>query len=490
MATALPSQELTIQDPGMGLAPSTDAAPVFVGGCTSGTANTVYSFGRISDVVETLGQGPLVEDVCFALQKAGGPIVAIKSATSVSASNTAVTPTRIGTSTGTITVAGTAADSYAVKVKIIASGTLGAGTFQYSLDGGRTYSPTITIPSGGTYALASTGLTLTFVPGAGAAYYDVGDVHAFSTTAASFNATDLSSVITALKTDGRLFPFIALCGDFGAAASGALVGAAFDTHLESFATLYKYVAGIMGAGFTTDAAGTASAWSSVTTKRYMRSYGKVWVASAKPLMGMGYVRKPVATVLAVRAMTELISTHLGRVKSGPISGIAPNSDEFGAAVDHDEYNSEGMDANGFATLRTWPGRKGWYITRGRIAAPVGSDFTDWHYRRCMDVACTVTQQTLLEYVNSTAIANADGTIAEGDARRIEGDTDAQLSIALLEPKNAEGNKGHVSAASAAVDRTNNALQSKTLQAQVSVRSLAYLEKQKILIGYVAAARTA
>jgi hypothetical protein len=490
MATALPSQSLTIQDPGMGLAPSTDAPPVFIGGCTSGTANAVYSFGRISDVVDTLGQGPLVEDVCFALLKAGGPITAIKCATSVSASTTAVTPARVGTSTGTITVAGTAADSYVVKVKIIAAGTLGAGTFQYSLDNGRTYSPTITIPAGGTYVLASTGLTLTFVAGAGPAYFDVGDVHAFSTTAASFNTTDLSTAITALKTDGRSFPFIHLCGDFGSAAAGALIGAAFDTHLESFATLYKYVAGIMGGGFTSDAATTATAWASVTTKRFMVSYGKAWVASAKPVMGLGYVQKPTSTLLAVRAMTEAISTHLGRVPTGPLGGIAPNDSTLGAAVNHDEYNAEGMDAAGFATLRTWPGRSGWYITRGRIKAPAGSDFAHWHYRRVMDVACTVTQQTLINYVNTGVVTNVDGSISEADARRIEAAADSQLSIALLEPPNAEGKKGHVSAARAAVDRTNNVAQSSTLQAQVSLRALGYLEKQAILIGYVAAVRSA
>jgi hypothetical protein len=52
-------------------------------------------------------------------------------------------------------------------VKISTSGELGTGAFQYSLDGGTTYSAAITIPAGATYALAPSGATVTFVPGAG-----------------------------------------------------------------------------------------------------------------------------------------------------------------------------------------------------------------------------------------------------------------------------------------------------------------------------------
>jgi Baseplate J-like protein len=79
--------------------------------------------------------------------------------------------TKTGTGTGSLTAAGqggispASASSYTVVIKIVTSGELGAGVFQYSTDGGVTYSGNVTIPSGGSYAVTTTGATVTFVSG-------------------------------------------------------------------------------------------------------------------------------------------------------------------------------------------------------------------------------------------------------------------------------------------------------------------------------------
>src|SRR5690606_14933508 len=70
-----------------------------------------------------------------------------------------------GTGTGALVASGVAAGSYDVVVRIVATGELGTATLQHSLDGGKNWSSTLTVPSGGTYALGSTGATLRFVPG-------------------------------------------------------------------------------------------------------------------------------------------------------------------------------------------------------------------------------------------------------------------------------------------------------------------------------------
>jgi limonene-1,2-epoxide hydrolase len=488
MTTNLPSQSLSIQDPGLGLAQSAGGAPVFIGGSSAGTAGAVQAFTRISDVIDALGDGPLVEDLCFAIQNAGGPVVGVKAATSVAAANSAVTTTRKGTSTGTVTVAGTALDSFTAKIKITTTGTTGAGAFQFTLDNGRTWSAAMTIPSGGTYVIPHTGITATFTPGIGAVYFEADDLFAFTTTAAAMNTTDLSGAITALKADGRAFEGIYLSGTAGTSSAAAVIGAAFDSHLESFATLYRYVHGMLDAGGWADAPGARTDWLSLTTKRYLPCYGSAWVASALPTMGKGYVKRSTMIQIATRAIKSLISTHLGRVADGPLPAMAPATSEFGAPVSWDEYVSEAMDAAGFATLRTWAGRSGYYVTQPRIKAPAGSDYTKLHRRRVMDRACTVVQGKLLDYANAGVRVNADGTIDEGDAKRIEAAVNADLRTALLEPFNAEGTKGHASAASCQVDRSNNVGSSETLQATVAIRSLGYLEKQVVLIGYVAASR--
>src|SRR4051812_2398672 len=65
---ATPSASMTVQDGGLGiLSPGAEGVTAKVGPCQSGTANTVYSFGDPKTVVDTLGQGPLAEAVCYCL---------------------------------------------------------------------------------------------------------------------------------------------------------------------------------------------------------------------------------------------------------------------------------------------------------------------------------------------------------------------------------------------------------------------------------------
>jgi hypothetical protein len=93
-----------------------------------------------------------------------------------------------GTGTGSLTAAGQGAISASVVVKISTSGELGTGAFQYSLDGGTTYSAAVTIPAGATYALAPSGATVTFVPGpvgAGTSFV-AGDTFSFATNVPNF----------------------------------------------------------------------------------------------------------------------------------------------------------------------------------------------------------------------------------------------------------------------------------------------------------------
>lgn len=488
----IPGQTLTIQDPGLGLAAELPTTPLFMGVSSSGTVGTIYSFSRAKDAIDTLGQGPLVEDLCYALSVAGGPIRAMRLTAGVAGSNGSVTKTALGSSTGTVTVAGTPNDSYEVVVRIVKTGTVGAGKFVYSLDDGRTFSDFITIPSGGTYVLPSTGLTLTFTPGAGPTFFEgtsitSGDRHEFDSAEPRVNATNITAGFTALLADTFVPAFIHLAGTFDTAANAALAAAALVTGTTNCFNAFRYVGAIQDAGADTNAT-TISGFSAVSSTRLMPGYGRVDIISQKPIVGLGFRRASVACVLAARAADALVSTHLGRVASGSIDGIPGPSTDFGSPVTHDEYLTEAMDVEGFATLRSWIGRSGYYITRGRIKAPPGSDYQRWEYRRVMDLASTVTHRTLQTFINSSVRTKADGTIDEADARKVEAAVNAQLSIALLEPLNAEGTKGHVSAAGFTVDRSNNILQSNTLQGNVAIQPLAYQEQQNILLGFVSATR--
>jgi len=98
--------------------------------------------------------------------------------------------TKTGTGTGSLSVSGVPLASYAIQILISTSGEPGAGQFQYSTDGGTTFSGAATIPST-PVAIGSTGVSVTFAAGpAGAGVsFIAGDLFAFAASVPTFPAT-------------------------------------------------------------------------------------------------------------------------------------------------------------------------------------------------------------------------------------------------------------------------------------------------------------
>lgn len=91
---------------------------------------------------------------------------------------------KAGTGTGNLSASGVAAAAYSVRIKIIATGGLGSGTFQYSTDGGGTYSATTTIPANGSYVVGATGVSVLFEAGPTGStdHFVAGDLYSFELT--------------------------------------------------------------------------------------------------------------------------------------------------------------------------------------------------------------------------------------------------------------------------------------------------------------------
>jgi hypothetical protein len=145
--------------------------------------------------------------------------------------------------TGSIALSGTPAAAYPkVIVKIVTAGELGAAQFQYSLDGGVTYSGTVTIPAApGAYVLGATGVTVTFVSGpAGAGTsFTVGDTFSFALAAPSLQVTVWT-------------------------ASGAL-RQLVEIEAQALASLSAQQAALAAAGLTTNATGS---WADLLGKQF------------------------------------------------------------------------------------------------------------------------------------------------------------------------------------------------------------------------------
>jgi len=373
-----------------------------------------------------------------------------------------------------VTVAGAAYDRYSVRVEITKTGTVAVGKFRYSLDGGTTFSEVLTIPSGGTYAIARTNLTLTFVPGAGAVFFELGDFHTFTCTAPLYSTANLATGITALLASPLQFTFGVLTGKHATASAAATMFAALDVHAASLATAFKYSRWIMDAGIDTTA-NVITAVLAISSTRVAMVYGDATLASSKSFTGWGNPTMGALVVAAGKAHDALPSTDIARVASGALTGVT--------AITHDEFRTEVLDEVKVSTLRTWQGRAGFYITNLRLKSPAGSDFLYFQHGRLMDIACDTVAKAQQMMSSISVRTNGDGTIDERDALRLEKPINAALSAELLEPDNAEGTKGHVSALQYQIRRDNNVQTTFTIRSKVAIRPLGYAKQLVTELGY-------
>lgn len=480
----IPNQTFTIRDPGLGVVGGQgENAFVFYGCSSTGTVNTVLGFGSTASIKDYFGQGPLPEAMIHALIVAGGGVVyGCRLTGSTAGAAGSVTKTAVGSSTGTVTVAGAAYDRYEVAIEIMTTGTLAAGEFRYSLDGERTFSETLTIPSGGTYAIDGTNLTLTFVPGAGAVYFQDGDFHRFTTTAPHYSTTEIALGITALTTYLTTTPElelngIVLVGRNATGSGAATIFGAMATHAATLAARYQFVGWIQDAGSADTESNVKTAFASVADQRGNIVYGDIDLPSGKPFAGFGAPKTSALVSVAARALASLISTDLARVASGPLKSVLELS--------RDEFSTPNLDAAKITSLRTVPLATGFFVTNGLMKSPSGSDFKHWQHRRVMDKACSVVARTQVNWLSMGVEVNEDGTIEESEAKRLEAIANEALKVALIDPKNAEGRPGHVSDFKYTINRTNNVLLSETVASTVAIRPLGYAKTLTTELGFSA-----
>ena len=458
----LPDVWFDIQDGSLGiLPPPTDNVSAKIGVASSGPINEIVSVTSLKQVQDTFGGGPLAEALATHLALSGAPVYAVRANPSVSGSIGSVAKT--GTGTGDLTITGSPNDAYSLIVKITRDGAnLAAGTaaFTYSLDGGDNYSPEIAIPTGGTYALPGTGLTLTFSNGSSGTSFVTGDTYSATTTAPAYTLTDLNNAITVLLNDPREWGWLHVVG-----AATPAVAAGVATRLQEAETQYRFAFALLEAQEDTDA-NLLAAWGNFADKRVAVAAGYVELAS--PLSGL--VQKRSAAWSASGRLAAIpVHEHLGRVNSGPVQGVV--------RLYRDEFAAPGLDPAGFTTMRTIIGRSGFYFTRGRIKAPQGSDFQFIENRRVMDRACRITRNAALRYLNDNVRVDGAGNIYEPDARAIEAYVEGQLIAGLVAP-------GHASAVQVTLKRDSNVLSTRSTTLTVRVRPLGYLEYIEADIGFV------
>jgi Protein of unknown function (DUF2586) len=469
-----PAITITELDGALGVTPeSAGKLLALVGPATAGPKNLPAAFARVKDVISTFTGGPLVEAGCHSIERYSRPVILVRTDASTAGSAGTLVTTGV-TGTSVVTLTGLPNDDYELALRVVKGGTIGVAgiTFQWSLDGGRTWSPLIALGTATTFPIPGAGgLTLNFAAGTLVA----GDAVTSRTSAPTWSAAELGAGLDALAASQLAWEIVEPVGPIdsnsfdtlelklAAMAAGGKYrawsgGARMPNAGESEATYFTALSGIFGSKASLHgelAAGACKLTSSVSGRKYKR---------------------PASYVIAAREAASSEEVNIADVNLGPLAGVSIR-DANGNPDEHDESLYPGLDDARFAVLRTWEGFPGVYVNRPRLFSPAGSDFQLMPHRRVLNLAHGSLRGFFIRRLNRPILVSAaTGFILEEEALEIEaGARKSMEAVLLAKPK--------ASAVQFALSRTDNLLSTKTLTGDARVVPLGYPEYINLTVGF-------
>jgi hypothetical protein len=267
-----------------------------------------------------------------------------------------------------------------------------------------------------------------------------------------------------------------LAGKNATAAGAATMAAALASHMAVLATRDSYARALIDMGTDTPSA-TSTAFASFSDTRVGVCYGDADISSLIGVAGNGTPRVPFLNAVAERAAVAGLSENLGRKMSGALRGVR--------AITHDEgANAQFSEAEKITTGRTYSSGGGFFITNGFLKSPAGSDFQYWDWGVTVDEICETIVDAQDPWILAKLRAKTDGTgqIDDMSAVRIETSVRAALKARISDPVNTEGERGHVSGLSYAVDRTNDFLATRIFRSSCAAVPLSPVEGIETTVG--------
>lgn len=487
--------ELTILDGGGAVVVPLASVQVVMGTCSSGSTAQVVATRNPNTLVNVFGYGPMVEAAAMTIA-AGGTALCLKTASNTPGASSTVAPfnaTGAGAATGTsvVTVTGVPYDTYYAKLLIVAGGTRGTAgiTFKISLDGGRSYGPTIALGTALTYNIPNTGATLNF----GVGTLVAGEYYLFKTTEPLWNTAGVQACMNALQASAYAITgwgSMHIVGDMSGSNCTTLqgflqtwqTGKIYSRAITSVRDASPAVATWTGSGETEAAwmSAVLTDYGSTAAKRVCVCAGHYNMSSKIPtsVCGLPKYRRPLSFALASRQVQIPAQRHAGRVKDGSLTEIV--TDPAGDAVDgfvyHDERLNPGFDGAKFCSVTTRIKKKGWWIKNPNLMSDTGSVFTLLPLGQVMDIACDIVNATGTEDINEDIRLNRNGTIFENEAIAIEKRMGQALKDNML-------SKNMISDFTVVVDRSVNVSTTSTVKVTVTIFARGYVLEEDIVIGF-------
>lgn len=323
---------------------------------------------KLDYIHDKLGLSPLADAVMDSIENGAEKIICIPVAPSVPGN---ISPGMINKAetSGDITLTGTPNNSFQVAVRITGKGALNVAAFQYSINGGYSYSDEASVPLSGEYELPDTGLKVTFTLADNQAF-EVGDSFLWSTAAPELTNGDIIGgveSIKSLKIEAELVHIVgSTTPDTWAAVSVLQEALMADRHkpllfvLEAFEkgeseTMKEYKAALEEG------------------RKLVKNYEMQVVPARMMYVGMDNITRDRNAAGIICGLYAKTGVHKSIGETGAIS----LSEDKVLALLPEGINDEDideLDQMGYLTIRQYDGLTGYYINNARMMGPEGTDY--------------------------------------------------------------------------------------------------------------------
>lgn len=353
---------------------------------------------------ERLGHSPLADRVMDSVENGANRIYCFPVAASIAGTVLAVNSNVTGN--GACVVTGNPYNAFSIVIKITGKGGLNTANFQYSIDGGYSFSDELTVPLSGQYNLEGTGLKLIFDALEGK-NFEIGDTFTCNTTAPQMTNADVINSIERLKNFNEEYEFVHIVGeaqkDLWSAVSAQQLVLAQQYHKPVFFVLEAYQKAV-------DETVEEYALRLEADRKAVKNYDIQVVAARSLYTGMDGITREVnnAGIVCGWYAKAKVSQSIGEVSAFNIE-TEKMSELRPAGIE--EY-TEILDAANYLTFRQYDGLDGFYVYNARMMSPERSDFRYVEDVRVKNKIIRKTRkEALLQLQADVDLEDVDGDLA-------------------------------------------------------------------------------